>query len=41
MPKERYLSCEERRLIIQELRLKQDDNRILKNHKSLKKFTRK
>ena len=41
IPKERYISPEERQEIIDELRLKQYNNGISKNHKSFKKFTRK
>ena len=41
IPKERYISPEERQEIIDELRLKQYNNGISKNHKSFKKFTTK
>ena len=41
IPKERYISPEERQEIIDELRLKQYNNGISKNHKSFKKFTAK
>ena len=41
IPKERYVSPEERQEIIDELRLKQQYNGIPKNHKSFKKFTTK
>ena len=41
IPKERYISSEERQDIIDELRLKLYNNGISKNHKSFKKFTTK
>ena len=41
IPKQRYISPEERHEIICELRLKQYNNEISKNHKTLKKFTTK
>ena len=41
IPKERYISPEERHEITDELRSKLYNNEISKNHKSLKKFTRK
>ena len=41
IPKERYISPEERQNIIDELKLKQYNNRISKNNKSFKKFTTK
>ena len=41
IPKERYISPEERQEIIDKLRLKQYNNGISKNHKSFKKFTTK
>ena len=41
IPEKRYISPEERQEIIDELRLKSDNNEISKNHKILKKLTRK
>ena len=41
MPKERYVSREERQEIIDELRLKYYNNGISKNHKNSKKFATK
>ena len=41
IPKERYISSEERQDIIDELKLKLYNNEISKNHKSFKKFTTK
>ena len=41
IPIEGYISLEERQEIIDELRLKQYNNEIPKNHKSFKKLTEK
>ena len=40
IPKERYISPDKRQEIIDELRWKEYNNRISKNHKRLKKFTK-